>query len=219
MGKDSGTHMHGLTVYVKEGLFFARDISLENSADSYLQYLTSFFLNWSPSLSLCMVFDSISSNVDEVLLINPSANLFVFGDFNVHQKTGLSILVEQIDLVNSVIIFPFQMTLLRRLTFLLRFQTVILSHALMDFFPLMLVFVLQWLAHFIALLMTILMLIGMVFMIIWEMFHGRISLVLLLLLVNFVSGFRLELMYIFLIESIRSSLTNLQNFQLLVLLW
>ena len=45
MGKDSGTHMHGLTVYVKEGLFFARDISLENSADSYLQYLTSFFLN------------------------------------------------------------------------------------------------------------------------------------------------------------------------------
>ena len=39
------------------------------------------------------------------------------------------------------------------------------------------------------------------------MFHGRISLnsVLLLLLVNFVSGFRLELMYISLIVSIRSS--------------
>ena len=34
--KDSGTHMHGLTVYVKEGLPFARDLSLENSADSYL---------------------------------------------------------------------------------------------------------------------------------------------------------------------------------------
>ena len=46
--------------------------------------------------------------------------------------------------------------------------------------------------------MTILVLIGMVFMIIREMFHGRISLnfVLLLLLVNFVSGFRLELIYI-----------------------
>ena len=42
------------------------------------------------------------------------------------------------------------------------------------------------------------MLIGMVFMIIWEMFHGRIflNLVLLLLLVNFVSGFMLEVMYI-----------------------
>ena len=34
--KDSGTHMHGLAVYVKEGLPFAWDLSLENSADSYL---------------------------------------------------------------------------------------------------------------------------------------------------------------------------------------
>ena len=33
-----------------------------------------------------MVFDSISSNVDEVLLINLSANVFVFGDFKVHHK-------------------------------------------------------------------------------------------------------------------------------------
>ena len=30
--------------------------------------------------------DSISSNIDEVLPINPSANVFVFGDFNVHHK-------------------------------------------------------------------------------------------------------------------------------------
>ena len=34
--KDSSTHMHSLTVYAKEGLPFARDLSLENSADSYL---------------------------------------------------------------------------------------------------------------------------------------------------------------------------------------
>ena len=34
--KDSATHMHGLAVYVKEELPFARDLSLENSADSYL---------------------------------------------------------------------------------------------------------------------------------------------------------------------------------------
>ena len=47
--EDSSTHMHGLTVYVKEGLPFARDLSLENSADSYVfdwlyftQCLTSF---------------------------------------------------------------------------------------------------------------------------------------------------------------------------------
>ena len=34
--KDSSTHMHGLAVYVKEGLPFAPDSSLENPADSYL---------------------------------------------------------------------------------------------------------------------------------------------------------------------------------------
>ena len=41
-------------------------------------------------------------------------------------STGLPLLVEQIDLVNSVIIFVSQMALLRWLTFLLRSQTVIL---------------------------------------------------------------------------------------------
>ena len=34
--KDSGTQMHGLTVYVKEGFPFAWVLSLGNSADSYL---------------------------------------------------------------------------------------------------------------------------------------------------------------------------------------
>ena len=34
--KDSGTHMDGLAVYVKERLLFAQDLSLENSADSYV---------------------------------------------------------------------------------------------------------------------------------------------------------------------------------------
>ena len=34
--KDSSTHMHGLAVYVKEGLPFARDLFVEFSADSYL---------------------------------------------------------------------------------------------------------------------------------------------------------------------------------------
>ena len=34
--KDSSTHMHGLAVYIKEGLPFAQDLPLENSADSYL---------------------------------------------------------------------------------------------------------------------------------------------------------------------------------------
>ena len=32
--KDSSNHMHGLAVYVKEGVPFAQDLPLENSADS-----------------------------------------------------------------------------------------------------------------------------------------------------------------------------------------
>ena len=86
--KDSSTHMHGLAVYVKEGLPFARDLSLENSADSYLCFRLA--LLRSPSSSLCTFFDSVSSNIDEVLSINPSANVFVFGDFNVHHKDWLT---------------------------------------------------------------------------------------------------------------------------------
>ena len=39
---------------------------------------------------MCTVFDSISSNIDEVLSINLSANVFVFGDFNVHHKGWLT---------------------------------------------------------------------------------------------------------------------------------
>ena len=36
------------------------------------------------------VFDSVSPKIDEVLLINPSANVFVFGDFNIHHKDWLT---------------------------------------------------------------------------------------------------------------------------------
>ena len=96
--KGSSTHMHGLAVYMKEGLPFLRDLSLENSADFYLCFrlvlLHSvsyfFFLYRSTSSALCTVFDSISSNIVEVLSINPSANVFVFGDFNVHHKDWLT---------------------------------------------------------------------------------------------------------------------------------
>ena len=41
-------------------------------------------------MSLWTVFASISSNIDEVLLISPSANMFVFGDFNAHHKDWLT---------------------------------------------------------------------------------------------------------------------------------
>ena len=49
-----------------------------------------FFLYQSPPSALCTVFDSVSSNIDEVLSINPSTNVFVFGDFNIHHKDWLT---------------------------------------------------------------------------------------------------------------------------------
>ena len=95
--KDSSTDMHGLAVYVEERLTFARDLSLENSADSHLCFRLAllhsvsyfFFLYRSLSSTLCTVFDSITSNIEEVLSINPSA-VFVFGEFNVHHKDWLT---------------------------------------------------------------------------------------------------------------------------------
>ena len=96
--KGSSDHMHGLAVYLQEGLPFARDLYLENSADSYLGFrldllhsVSYFFLLYqSPSSSLCTVFDSISSNIDEVLSTNRSANVLVFGHFKVHHKDRLA---------------------------------------------------------------------------------------------------------------------------------
>ena len=90
--------MHGLAVYVKEGLTFPQDLTLENSADSYFSFQLAllhsvsyfFFFYQSPSLSLCTLFDSISPNIDEVLSINSFANVFVFGDFGDHHKDWLT---------------------------------------------------------------------------------------------------------------------------------
>ena len=89
--KDSSTHRHGLTVYVKEGFPFAWDLSLEHSAHSYVfnwLYFTQsyFFSSIDHLLHLCAQFLILFHLTDEVLLINPSANVFVFGHFNVHHK-------------------------------------------------------------------------------------------------------------------------------------
>ena len=175
-----------------------------------------------------MVLDSIPSNIDEVLSINPSGDVFVFQDFMSIIRTGLAILVELIDLVNSVIIS-------NNLSQMTNFPTWIPdcdSHrpALLNSFLLMLfppygnsdhvaVTVsidfpsnLQWDApvHWIAYFCSD-----------WGSLHDHLrdvswEDVFLLLLVNFVSGFRPELMHISLIESIRSSLIHLHDCQLLV---
>ena len=60
--KDSSTHMHVLAVYVREGLPFAWDLSLEDSIDSYLWfqlalfYSVSFFSSINHLLYLCIWF-------------------------------------------------------------------------------------------------------------------------------------------------------------------
>ena len=96
--KDYTTHMHDLSVYLQEGLPFVLDLFLNNSADYYLCFRLAlfhslsyfFFLFWSPSLSLCTFFDSVSSYKNEALSINPCANVFVFRDFSIHHKDWLT---------------------------------------------------------------------------------------------------------------------------------
>ena len=246
--------MHGLAVYKKEGLPFARDLSLESSADSYLCFRLAllhsvsyfFFLYRSPSSDLCTVFDSVSSNIDEVLSINPSANVFVFGGFNVHHKDWFTYF-SGTDRPGELC---YNFSISNDLTQMVDFPTRIPdcdshSPALLDLFLSSDASICSTMAfpplgnsdhvvvsvsidfptksqqdapfHCIAYDYS---------RADWDglrdylMFHGRISLnlVLLLLLVNFVSGFRLELMYIYHIENIRSSLIHLHGFQLLVLL-
>ena len=90
--KGSITHMHGLAVNVKEGLPFAQDLLPENLTYSHcfelalLHSISYFFFVYKSSSLLWTVFVSISSNVDEVLSNNPSANVYVFWDFNIYHK-------------------------------------------------------------------------------------------------------------------------------------
>ena len=119
--------MHSLAVYVMEGHPFALNLSLENSADSYLCFRLalfhsvsySFSLYLSPCLSLCTVSDSTLSNIDKVFLINTSANVFVFGGFNARRKDWSTYSGETDGPAELCYNFS-QMTLLRWLTFLPR---------------------------------------------------------------------------------------------------
>ena len=159
------------------------------------------FLYRSSSSSLCTVFDAISSNIDEVLSMSSSSNVFVFGDINVHHKNRST--------YSSGTDRPDELCY---------------NFSLLSQWPYS-----QWLTfHNFAVSASIkfpsnskgnapiLVLIGMVFVMIWVMLHGETSLklVLLLLVVNFMSGLMLELMYVSLIVKIRLSLTHLYGFLL-----
>ena len=124
--------MHGLAVYVKAGLPFGQDLSLENCR--FLLMILTGFTSLSVTLlsrltiTFFVFIHSISSTIDEVISTLPSANVFVFGDFNAHHKGWQTSSGEpDIDPVNFIIMFLSQMTLLRWLTFLLQSLTVTLK--------------------------------------------------------------------------------------------
>ena len=157
-------------------------------------------------------------------------------------RTGLPVLVELINLVSSVITFVSQMTLLRWLTFLLGSQTCDChSPALLDFFlssdtSICSTMTFPPVGNSYHVVVSVSMdfptnsqrdapfhciaydysRAG------WDDLHDHLRddpwEDIFKLLVNFVSGFRLKLMYISLIENVRSSLIHLRDFQLLVLL-
>ena len=192
----------------------------------FTQYLA--FFSSIDHLSLCTVLDFISTNIYQALLINTSANVFVFEDFNVHHKFWLTYSSGTDRPGEGELCYSF--SIINGLIQMVNFPTQIpncdcQSPAFLDlFFLLMVVFVLQCLTicqgnvkmflfqiplafhqtqngipHFIAQLMIIHVLIGTVFVIIWQRFHFRISLnsVLLLLPVNFVCRLRLELIHMY----------------------
>ena len=94
---------------------------------------------------MSIVFDAILSEIDEVFIVNPSADVFAFGDFNVYHKVWLTFPGGTDRLVKFVIIFLSQATLLRWLTLLLRSLAMALTALLfwIYFFLLILAFVLQ----------------------------------------------------------------------------
>ena len=125
--------MHGLAVYVKEGLplhgtYLLKTLQILIYVFDWL-YFTQCLNSFSSIdhlLHLCARFLILFYLTDEVLSINPSANVLSLETLTSIIRTSLPLLVELIDLVNSVIVFLPQMTLLGWLTFLCGSQTVIL---------------------------------------------------------------------------------------------
>ena len=113
--------MHGLTVHVEEGLPFAQDSSLENSADSYVCYDWLYFTQCLTDFSsvddlLCLCAGFLILFHLPWMRFSRSTHLLMCFSLEILTsiiRTGLPILVELIDLVNSAIIFLFQTTLLR----------------------------------------------------------------------------------------------------------
>ena len=146
--------MHGLPVYQKEGLPFARDSSLENSADSYICFqlalLHSVFYLFSSIyhlLQLCAQFLILFPLTQMRFSQSTHLLMLFFGDFNVHHKDWLT----YSDGTHQPDELCYNVSISNNLTQMVNFPTRIQdcdshSPALFDLFLLMLVFVLQWLS-------------------------------------------------------------------------
>ena len=95
-----------------------------------------------------MVSGSVSSNIDEVISINPSANVFVFGDFNIHHKDWLTYSGGTDRPGELCYNFSFSNDLTQMVNFPTQIPTVILIILLfwIYLFLLTLVFALKWLS-------------------------------------------------------------------------
>ena len=107
-----------------------------------LLYIIQCITTFSSIITICVfvtVFDAVSSNIDEIVWINPSANGFVLEEFNMHCKGWLT----YSGWTSRTLLWFFYLKWPD-------FPTQIPdcdshSPALLDMFLLMLVFVLQWL--------------------------------------------------------------------------
>ena len=126
--------MHSVAVYVKECLPFSLDLSLEKLCRFLLMFLTSFLHSVSYFFFLCQSPSFLLSRFLTLLHLTQmkfSQSTLLLMCLSVETltsviRTGSPIMVELVDQVNFAIIFLSQMTLLRWLTLLLGFLTVIL---------------------------------------------------------------------------------------------
>ena len=138
--------MHSLAVYVKEGLP-QKTLQILTYVFNWLyftQCLTS-FSSINDILRLHAQFSILSSNINVIPMINPSANVFVSGDFNIHHKDWLTY-SGGADRLGELC---YNFSISNDLTEMLNFPTWIVILTVLLFwiylFLLMLVFVLQWL--------------------------------------------------------------------------
>ena len=189
------------------------------------------------------MFDSISSNIDKAILIKPPADVFVFRDFNVHHKNWLTY-SGGTDRPGEL---SYNFSISNSLTQIVNLPIRIPDHhspALLDLFVSSDISICTTMAfpplrnsdHVVVSVSTDFPINSKQDMLLhcvasdyscadWDGLRDHLKDVpwedifkLLLLLVNFMSGFRLELMYISLTISIRSNFIHLYGFQMLVLL-